>query len=108
MPKLLKAAVATGGSTNGATRITKVSSEGQKWSGIRFSDYNFDTKRDEDLPVEERPRSNPPHYEGGQGDYSQFVTCGQSKTANALYSLSLTEKLAQRGLLSFAVHPGGK
>lgn len=105
LPKLLKATA--GGNTPGSTRIINVTSDGHILSPIRFSDYNFDVPKGDDIPVEERP-VNVPWIKGGGGGYVVFIAYAQSKTANMLYSLSLNEKLADRGLLSLAVHPGGK
>ncbi|PPR07448.1 hypothetical protein CVT26_013479 [Gymnopilus dilepis] len=68
-----------------SARIVNVSSNGHRLSPFRFGDYNFD---------------------GGK-TYDSWRAYGQSKTANALFSISLAEKLGKRGLLSFSVHPGG-
>ncbi|KAF9877236.1 short-chain dehydrogenase reductase family [Colletotrichum karsti] len=38
--------------------------------------------------------------------YNKWFAYGQSKTANCLMALSLAEKLGERGLLSFSLHPG--
>ena len=38
--------------------------------------------------------------------YNKLTAYGQSKTANMLFSVSLAEKLQQRGLLSYSCYPG--
>ncbi|CAG8396540.1 unnamed protein product [Penicillium salamii] len=65
-------------------RIVMVSSDGHRLSPVRFDDYNFD---------------------GGK-TYNKWVAYGQAKTANMLMALSLSLKLAQRGLQAFSLHPG--
>lgn len=76
MPKLEAAG-------NGA-RIVNLSSSGHQLGEVRLDDYNFD---------------------GGKA-YDPWAAYGQSKTANILFTVSLAEKLASRGILAFAVHPG--
>ena len=46
-----------------------------------------------------------PNYEGNP--YQKWDAYGQSKTANVLFSVSLEEKLKDRGIRSLALHPGG-
>jgi NAD(P)-dependent dehydrogenase (short-subunit alcohol dehydrogenase family) len=65
-------------------RIINVSSDGHRFSGIRFSDPNF---------------SNGKAYDPWEG-------YGQSKTANILFSRALAEKLGSKGLQSYSLHPG--
>lgn len=38
--------------------------------------------------------------------YDQWRAYGQSKSANMLFSVSLAEKLAKKGLISVSLHPG--
>ena len=76
MPKILAAGP--------NARVINVSSWGHLASDIRYSDLSFN---------------------GGK-DYSEFQAYGQSKTANVLLSVGLNEKLAGRGVKSFALHPG--
>jgi len=85
------------------SRIINISSAGHRGSPVRFSDYNFDKK---DVPVEEQtPPDLPPAFlDPERAPYSSFVAYGQSKTANILFTVSL-RKL---GIVSYAVHPGGK
>lgn len=68
-----------------APRIVNVSSDGHRVSPIRWDDYNF----------------------GQNGDtYNKWRAYGQSKTANMLFSISLAEKLGNKGLQSYSLHPG--
>jgi NAD(P)-dependent dehydrogenase (short-subunit alcohol dehydrogenase family) len=64
-------------------RIINLSSSGHK-----FSDVNLDD----------------PNYE--QRDYEKWAAYGESKTANALFSVGLDQRLKSRGVRSLAVHPG--
>jgi NAD(P)-dependent dehydrogenase (short-subunit alcohol dehydrogenase family) len=97
-------------SAKGATRIVNVSSRGVRFSPVRFSDLNF-TKSVDQLPESERPDSGTLKTSfiniDMTGAYNGMVAYGQSKTANVLFSLSLTERLyAQHGIMSFGLHPG--
>ncbi|TEA17168.1 Short-chain dehydrogenase TIC 32 [Colletotrichum sidae] len=67
-----------------APRIVNLSSVGHRLGHIRWTDYNF---------------ADGKHYD-------PWIAYGASKTANCLFSLSLAEKLGERGLLSFSLHPG--
>ncbi|UTW54036.1 SDR family NAD(P)-dependent oxidoreductase [Kordiimonas sp. SCSIO 12610] len=40
-------------------------------------------------------------------DYDKWLAYGQSKTANALFALSLDKKLKKHGGAAYSVHPGG-
>ncbi|KAA9161348.1 SDR family NAD(P)-dependent oxidoreductase [Amycolatopsis acidicola] len=62
-------------------RVVSVSSRGHHFSGIRWDD---------------------PWFEQG---YDKWQAYGQAKTANALFALHL-DKLADRGVHAFSVHPG--
>lgn len=46
-----------------------------------------------------------PHFR--QRSYDKWVSYGQSKTANILFSVALQQRLTGRGYDVFAVHPGG-
>ena len=65
------------------SRIVSLTSSGHKICPLDLSDINF----------EHRP-------------YSGFASYGQSKSAAALLAVELNRRLAGRGVLSFAVHPG--
>ncbi|KAK5062719.1 hypothetical protein LTR84_004793 [Exophiala bonariae] len=105
LPKII--AAAENSATKGSIRIINLTSQGHIISPIRFSDTNF-KKRPEDLPLEERPMSRPGvSFDPPPGEtYVPFVAYGQSKTANVLFSVSLTKKLASKGIRSIATHPG--
>jgi len=64
-------------------RIINLSSGGHKMSPIRFEDPFF----------EKEP-------------YEKWVAYGQAKTANVLFSVGLDKRFKDRGVCSFAVHPG--
>ncbi|KAI2605635.1 retinol dehydrogenase 13 [Hypoxylon sp. NC1633] len=90
----------------GATRIVNVSSHGHRLSTIRFHDYNIENK---EVPPEEKPFSPmPPAFGRVQEDgYMPTIAYAQSKTANILFTLYLQEHLRTKGIMSYAVHPGG-
>jgi NAD(P)-dependent dehydrogenase (short-subunit alcohol dehydrogenase family) len=90
----------------GSTRIINLTSAGHRLSPIRFSDFNLQ-KKDAELPEDEKPpRGLPKALTDPEIAYSSFIAYGQSKTGNILFSVSLTEYLKDRGVLSFSVHPG--
>ena len=100
-PKLRNAAKA---SHRGSTRVVNVSSAGHRLSPIRFHDYNFEGK---EIPAEEKPPIRlPDAAQTPEGSYNAFISYGQSKTANVLFSLYLSRCLSDIGIRSFAVHPG--
>ncbi|GAB7354613.1 hypothetical protein MBLNU459_g5051t1 [Dothideomycetes sp. NU459] len=102
MPKII---AASEGNPKGSTRIVNVTSQGHRLSPVRFHDYNFEGKP---IPKEEQPPDwLPDHFRPKAGQiYSGFLSYGQCKTANILFSLALTERLAHQGIRSYAVHPG--
>jgi NAD(P)-dependent dehydrogenase (short-subunit alcohol dehydrogenase family) len=65
-------------------RVVALSSAGHRWSGVDFSDPNFN----------KRP-------------YDKWVAYGQSKTANSLFAVALDKRGQEHGIRAFAVHPGG-
>jgi NAD(P)-dependent dehydrogenase (short-subunit alcohol dehydrogenase family) len=79
LPKIIKAGP--------KARIVNMSSKGHLVSPFRFDDYNFTSKPNGD-------------------SYDGWTAYGQSKTANVLFSVALTKKLAKYGIESFSVHPG--
>jgi NAD(P)-dependent dehydrogenase (short-subunit alcohol dehydrogenase family) len=90
----------------GSTRIINLTSAGHRLSPIRFSDFNF-LKKYGELPEKEKPPTGlPKALMDPEVKYSPFVAYGQSKTGNILFSVSLIERLKDRGVLSFSVHPG--
>lgn len=65
-------------------RIVNVSSWGHVRSPIRFGDLDF-----------------------SRGEkYDVWEAYGQAKTANILFSVGINQKLGERGVRSFALHPG--
>ncbi len=64
-------------------RVVNLSSGGHRFGEMDFEDPNF----------ERRP-------------YDKFLAYGQSKTANVLFSVELTRRLAASGVHANAVHPG--
>lgn len=107
MDKLRKAAATTPGST----RVVMLTSNGHRFSPVRFHDYNFDGKP---IPSEEEPGTQAMIGRGigapvfDEQGYDPFVAYGQSKTANILFALYLRAKLAREGIQAMSVHPGGK
>jgi NAD(P)-dependent dehydrogenase (short-subunit alcohol dehydrogenase family) len=65
-------------------RVVALSSLGHRRSDVHFDDPNY----------ERRP-------------YDKWEAYGQSKTANVLFAVGLTERWAERGIHANAVHPGG-
>ncbi|KAG4432338.1 hypothetical protein IFR05_012188 [Cadophora sp. M221] len=104
---LLPSLIAPTTSKHEGTRIVNLTSAGHRLSPVRFSDWNF-KKSTEEIPVDERPPEGlPPNLMPSGGEtYNGFLAYGQSKTANVLFSGSLNRALADRGVRSYAVHPG--
>jgi len=67
-----------------APRVVTLSSAGHARSDIDLDDPNYEST-----------------------DYAPWVAYGRSKTANALFARELATRGGPKGLLSFAVHPGG-
>ncbi|RYP66650.1 hypothetical protein DL770_008759 [Monosporascus sp. CRB-9-2] len=65
-------------------RIVNLCSLGYLISPFRFDDYNF----------------------SGGKTYDPWTGYGQAKTANILFTFGLAERLKERGVTSFAAHPG--
>ena len=88
-------------------RVVNVSSSGHMLSPVRFSDYNFDGKKD--IPEGEQPsKANCEMFGVPWGlDYLPPVAYGQSKSAIILYTLSLAKKLASKGVSAVSLNPGG-
>lgn len=64
-------------------RIVNLSSAGHRLSPIRFEDPFFEKE-----------------------DYNKWIAYGQAKTANVLFSVALDKRFKDRGIRSYAVHPG--
>ncbi|MDG5746686.1 SDR family NAD(P)-dependent oxidoreductase [Qipengyuania sp. XHP0207] len=65
-------------------RIVNLSSRGHHFDHVHFDDPNY----------EER-------------EYEKWTAYGQSKTANILFAVGLEQRLGDRGIHSYALHPGG-
>lgn len=102
-------AAAKASKTPGATRVVVLSSNGHRFSSVRFHDWNFEGKP---IPKEEEPcvqaminrGIGAPQFDDQH--YNKFVAYGQSKTANILFALYLRNKLANEGIQAISVHPG--
>ena len=64
-------------------RVVNLSSGGHKFANVNFEDPNYQ-----------------------QREYDKWQAYGESKTANALFSVALDARLRGRGVRAFAVHPG--
>ena len=64
-------------------RIVNLSSGGHRFSDVLYDDPNFE-----------------------RTEYGKFLSYGQSKTANVLFSVELDARLRDRGVRAYAVHPG--
>ena len=64
-------------------RVVNVSSAGHRLAGVDFDDLHFERR-----------------------EYDKWVAYGQSKSANVLFSCELDRRLRDRGVRSFALHPG--
>ena len=68
----------------GRARVISLTSLGHRRSDVHFEDLNF--------------RHRP---------YDPWMAYGQSKTANVLFAVGLTQRFAAEGIRANAVHPGG-
>lgn len=112
----------------GGGRVVNTSSEAHRISPVRFSDWNLEPGKE--VPADEEPRRGMPEgilRGGGRYVVSSYgimvwnlvltenwfryepsVAYGQSKTANILFAVSLSSKLAATGVICYAIHPGSK
>ncbi len=67
----------------GNCRVVNLSSAGHKYCSIDFDDLDFKKR-----------------------GYDKWLSYGQAKTANALFSVALTERFSSQGVVANAVHPG--
>lgn len=65
-------------------RIVNLSSRGHHIAPVDFDDPNFERR-----------------------EYEKWQSYGQSKTANVLFAVGLEERLADKGIHSYSLHPGG-
>lgn len=80
----LAGALEAGAKGGKPARVVSLSSIGHRRSDIRWDD---------------------PHFRNG--DYEKWTSYGQSKTANALFAVGVTNRWKDRGVLANAVMPGG-
>ncbi|MEO1731508.1 MAG: SDR family NAD(P)-dependent oxidoreductase, partial [Pseudomonadota bacterium] len=73
-----------GASSSGGGRIVNLSSRGHHIAPVDLEDPNFTNRA-----------------------YNEWTSYGQAKTANALFTVGLEKRLADKGIHAFAVHPGG-
>ncbi len=64
-------------------RVVNLSSGGHKYGGVDFSDLHWQNR-----------------------EYNKWLAYGQAKTANALFTVALDKRVRDKGVRSFAVHPG--
>lgn len=84
LTKELMPLIEAGAGTEGGGRIVNLSSRGHHISPVVLDDVNFESR-----------------------DYNEWASYGQSKTANVLFSVGLEQRFAEKGIHSYAVHPGG-
>lgn len=65
-------------------RIVNLSSRGHHFAPVDLDDPNFESR-----------------------DYNEWVSYGQSKTANILFTVGLEKRFGGKGIHAYAVHPGG-
>ena len=65
-------------------RIVNLSSRGHHFAPVDFDDIHFERR-----------------------EYAPFISYGQSKTANVLFTVGLEQRFADKGIHAYAVHPGG-
>ncbi|KAL9044645.1 MAG: hypothetical protein Q9214_002231 [Letrouitia sp. 1 TL-2023] len=90
----------------GTTRVINLSGGWHQFSPVRFDDLNFSGG---EIPEDQKPNAD---YLAKFGHdtksvYIPEVAYAQSKTANILFSVYLTQHLSKAGILSFALNPGG-
>ncbi|KAL1649160.1 hypothetical protein SLS58_001734 [Diplodia intermedia] len=101
-----KAGEGEGAVVRASPRVVNVSSLGLRLSPVRFHDYNVEGK---EVPPEERgpPDDKLPRQFVSEVDgYRGFTAYGQSKTANVLFAVALTQRLKSRGVVAYGLHPG--
>lgn len=76
-------ALLAAGREAGGARVVSVSSRGHQIAGVDFDDLDF----------ERRP-------------YDKWIAYGQSKTANALFTVALDRRGRNHGVRAFSLHPG--
>ncbi|TVY83963.1 hypothetical protein LSUE1_G001927 [Lachnellula suecica] len=103
MEKLIAGAKRSG---PGKTRVINLAGDWHHFSQIRFDDLSF---QGNPIPLEQQPDKDYLAKYGLATDnvYIPEVGYAQSKTANILFSVYLTQHLSKYGILSFSPNPGG-
>ncbi|KAA8644345.1 uncharacterized protein ATNIH1004_008546 [Aspergillus tanneri] len=103
MPRLLAAAEKN---PPEATRIVNLTGGWHKFGPVRFDDINWEGKP---IPPDQEPNRDVMAKFGVRtdSDYIPEAAYAQSKTANILFTVSLNKRLNGRGIVSYAVNPGG-
>lgn len=115
IPLLIRAST-TSDPGAGTPRIVNVSSEANWLSPVRFSDINFANDVDGPkkgtiaVPENEQYSLKTPEWTRARAPngFPGFLAYGQSKTANILFTVELKHRLADKGVESFSLHPGGE
>ena len=84
LTKGLMPLIEKGAQSSGGGRIVNLSSRGHHIAPANLDDPNFETS-----------------------PYNEWLSYGQAKTANALFSAGLESRFAEKGVHAIAVHPGG-
>lgn len=90
-----------------STRIVNITGGWHQFGPVRFDDVNWEGKP---IPADQEPNKAVLAHFGAktEGDYLPEAAYAQSKTANILFSVALNRRLNGRGIVSYAVNPGGK
>ena len=84
LTNLLMPALLEGAKVGNGARVVNLSSRGHHFDTVHFDDPHFETR-----------------------DYDKWLSYGQAKTANIMFTVGLEKRLAGKGVHSLAVHPGG-
>jgi NAD(P)-dependent dehydrogenase (short-subunit alcohol dehydrogenase family) len=84
LTKGLMPLIEKGADSSGGGRIVNLSSRGHHIAPANLDDPNFETS-----------------------PYNEWLSYGQAKTANVLFSVGLEQRFADKGVHAIAVHPGG-
>ena len=84
LTKELMPLVEKGAESGGGARIVNLSSRGHHIDDVHLDDPNFENR-----------------------EYQKWLSYGQSKTANVLFTVGLENRFAHKGITAVAVHPGG-
>ncbi|VUC29740.1 unnamed protein product [Clonostachys rosea] len=85
-------------------RVVNISSEGCRFSPVRFGDLDFGVSDDQLNHYEKQDAYFNTLQEGKK--YDRWLSYGQSKSALMLYTKALADKLGHRNLTAVSLHPG--